>query len=74
MGKKNIHVVPNGDEWSVVREGGQRKTRNLPTQTEAIDYASPLAKTDKVELVIHRPNGRIRDKRSYGNDPYPPEG
>jgi len=24
------------------------------------------------ELVIHRPNGQIRDKDSFGNDPNPP--
>jgi hypothetical protein len=24
--------------------------------------------------VIHRPDGRIRDKNSYGHDPFPPRG
>ena len=26
------------------------------------------------ELFIHRPNGQIRDRDSYGNDPFPPRG
>ncbi|WP_141695337.1 DUF2188 domain-containing protein, partial [Klebsiella pneumoniae] len=26
------------------------------------------------ELVIHRPNGQIRDRDSYGKDPFPPKG
>ncbi|HAZ0557035.1 TPA: DUF2188 domain-containing protein [Enterobacter hormaechei] len=25
-------------------------------------------------LVIHRPNGQIRDSDSHGKDPYPPKG
>jgi hypothetical protein len=25
-------------------------------------------------VVIHRPDGRIRDKDSYGNDDHPPRG
>lgn len=28
----------------------------------------------QAELVIHRPDGRIRDKDSYGHDPFPPKG
>ena len=28
----------------------------------------------QTELVIHRPNGQIRDKDSHGSDPYPPQG
>lgn len=71
---ENIHVVPNGDQWAVTRDGGKRNIRNFPTQGDAIDYAIPLAKNDNVELSIHGKNGKIRDKRSYGNDPYPPKG
>lgn len=26
------------------------------------------------ELIVHRIDGRIREKNSYGNDLYPPEG
>nr|WP_084389162.1 DUF2188 domain-containing protein [Fusibacter sp. 3D3] len=33
-----------------------------------------MAKNQQSELVIHRPNGQIREKNSYGNDPYPPKG
>jgi hypothetical protein len=27
-----------------------------------------------VELIIHRPDGRIRDKDSHGHDSFPPKG
>jgi len=71
---ENLHVVPNEGEWSVVRDHGKKNIRNFPTQQDAIDYAIPLAQSDKVELSIHGKDGKIRDKRSYGNDPYPPKG
>ena len=65
----NIHVVPNGDDWSVRRENSQRATSNHPTQSDAIDAARGIARREHGELHIHRPNGQIRDRDSYGNDP-----
>ena len=32
-----------------------------------------LAKKLKVEHVIHNKDGKISDKDSYGNDPFPPK-
>lgn len=69
MTNKNIHVVPNGDDWSAKREGAERASRNFPTQADAIDYARDVARRERGELFIHRPNGEIRDRDSYGNDP-----
>ena len=42
--------------------------------TEAERAARKAAQRDGVELVVHRRDGRIRDKDSHGPDPYPPEG
>jgi hypothetical protein len=72
MTKKNYHVVPNGNDWSVKREGASRSSSNHGTQKEAISAGKNLARTNLSELVIHRPDGRIRDSDSYGNDPCPP--
>ena len=69
----NQHVVPNGDIWQVKSEGSTRATKNFNTQREAIDFARDIARNQKSELVIHRKNGQIRDKDSYGNDPCPPK-
>ncbi|MGE6429946.1 DUF2188 domain-containing protein [Serratia sp. NPDC078593] len=44
------------------------------TQQEAIDAGRTIAQNQGSELVIHRPNGQIRDKDSHGKDPYPPKG
>jgi len=72
MSKKNIHIVPRGNEWSVIREGNDRASSIHPTQADAQNAAIPTAKRDGLEIIIHRPNGQIRDSDSYGGDPFPP--
>jgi hypothetical protein len=74
MGKKNQHVVPAGDQWGVRGEGNQRLTSRHDTQREAAEAARDIARREQSEVVIHRPDGRIRDRDSYGNDPHPPKG
>lgn len=71
---KNQHVVPHNDKWAVKGEGNSKATKVTPTQKEAINVAKGIAKNNNSELVIHRPDGRIREKNSYGSDPFPPEG
>ena len=70
---KNQHVVPHNDKWAVRGEGNDKVTKITNTQTEAIKAAREIAIKQQSEVVIHRPNGQIRDKDSYGNDPYPPK-
>lgn len=70
--KKDIHVVPHQDGWATRREGVSRAGRVHRTQADAIGAGRDQAKREKVELVVHRKDGRIRDSDSYGNDPYPP--
>ena len=74
MGKKNQHVVPAGDQWGVRGEGNQRLTSRHNTQRQAAKAARDIARRERSEVVIHRPDGRIRDRDSYGNDPHPPKG
>lgn len=72
---KNQHVTPhpNGG-WQVKGAGNSRATVRTNTQAAAFERAREIAINKKSEVVIHRPNGVIRDKHSYGNDPYPPKG
>lgn len=72
MGKSQ-HVVPHKDGWGVRGEGNERVTSVHDTQAEAIEAAREIAKNQGSELVIHRADGRIRDRDSYGNDPMPPK-
>lgn len=72
---KNQHVTthPNGG-WQVKGEGNTRATARTATQKDAISIARGIARNQGSELVIHRPDGRIRDKDSHGKDPFPPRG
>lgn len=63
------HVVPRDDGWAVRGEGNSRDTSHHRTQNDAIDSAREIARNQKTEVVIHRPDGRIRDSDSFGNDP-----
>ena len=74
MAKKNIEVAPHGDKWQAKRQGNQKASKVFDTQKEAIDYSKPKAKDDKVEFIIKNRKGQIREKDSYGNDPFPPKG
>lgn len=69
---KNQHVVPHGDDWAVRGEGNSRVTSTHDTQGEAIERARDIAINQESEVVIHRPDGTIRDRDSYGHDPFPP--
>ncbi|MBK1439974.1 DUF2188 domain-containing protein [Parapedobacter sp. ISTM3] len=73
MSKRNQHVVPNGDKWAVKGAGNGKATKIVGSQKEAIKIAREIAINQQTEVVIHRPDGRIRDKDSYGNDPNPPK-
>jgi uncharacterized protein YdaT len=72
--KKNQHVVPHNGGWAVIGEGNEKVTKKFDTQKEAIEFEKEIAKNQKSELVIHGKDGKIREKNSYGNDPYPPKG
>ena len=72
---KNQHVTPHPDGgWQVKGSGNSRATVRTNTQTEAIGIARDIAINQQSEVVIHRQNGQIREKNSYGNDPFPPKG
>ncbi|MFQ2386752.1 DUF2188 domain-containing protein [Aeromonas dhakensis] len=74
MSGKNQHVVPTDDGWGVRGEGNERLTSRHDTQQQAIDAAREIAINQQSELLIHGRDGQIREKNSYGNDPYPPKG
>ena len=66
---KDQHVVPHPKGWAVKGAGNERATVVKPTQKDAAKKATEIAKKEQSEVVIHRENGRIREKNSHGNDP-----
>ena len=72
---KNQHVTPHPDGgWQVKGAGNSKATIRTNTQAEDIAVAREIARNQESELIIHGMNGRIRERDSYGNDPYPPKG
>lgn len=70
--KKDYHVTPHPDGgWQVKRENSDRASSRHDTQGDAIDQARDYARNTGTEVVIHRPDGTIRDSDSYGRDPNP---
>lgn len=70
----NQHVVPRDGEWAVRKEGSSRDTSRFSTQEEAIRAGRRIARNQGSELLVHGRDGRIRERRSYGDDPHPPSG
>ncbi|SMF53371.1 hypothetical protein SAMN06265365_11820 [Tistlia consotensis] len=71
---KNQHIVPHEGGWAVRGEGNSRVTSTHETQADAIDRGREIARNQQSELLIHGRDGQIRDRDSYGNDPFPPRG
>lgn len=76
MPKDSQHVVrsKDGGGWDVKKSGTSKATKHFATQDEAIEYGQNIAKNQKSELYIHDKDGKIRDKKNFGKDPYPPKG
>ncbi|WP_322995202.1 DUF2188 domain-containing protein [Castellaniella sp.] len=74
MTGKNQWVVPREDGWAVRGEGNSRDTSHHATQQEAINTAKEIAQNQASELFIQNKQGQIRERNSYGNDPFPPKG
>lgn len=71
---RNQHVVPTKDGWAVKSAGAPKATKVFDTQKQAIDAGRRIATNQRSELLIHGKDGRIREKNTYGRDPYPPKG
>lgn len=73
--KKDVHITYNSDEekWSVKKVGNQKASKLVDTKKEAEKIGRELAKQEKSELVIHNKDGKISNKDSEGNDPFPPK-
>ena len=72
--KRNVHVTPKGKNWAVKSAGSSRPAIVTTTQNEAINIGKNMSKNRESELLVHGRNGRIRQKNSYGKDPFPPRG
>lgn len=75
MSRKSNHVVPSKKDggWAVKKAGSVRASKKFHTKSEAVKYGRELSRAEHSELYIHRKDGSIQDRSSYGNDPFPPK-
>lgn len=70
MPNKTKHVVrAPGGTWTVKREGADRASKRFATQSEAIEWARDKSRLEGSVVVIHKRDGTIRQKESYGTEP-----
>lgn len=72
--KRPIHTIPTDNGWGNKRSGSDRVSRNYDTKKEAEAAGRDTARRSKTEHMIHRKDGTIGERNSYGTDPYPPRG
>ncbi|MCR9290438.1 DUF2188 domain-containing protein [Saprospiraceae bacterium] len=61
------HVVPHPEGWAVKGEGNERYTGVYEYQKQAIKRAKEIAQNYGSDVIIHRKDGTIRDRMSYGD-------
>lgn len=72
---KNYWAGPRGqDGWGVKPEGSHNDIAKFSTQAQAWNFAQQLGRMTHSEAFLQGRNGRIRERNTYGNDPYPPQG
>lgn len=68
---KNQYVVPTKDGWGVKDQRNQKLTVKTDTKVDALKIGKKIAKNQ--QLTILGKDGKIQNKNSYGNDPFPPK-
>lgn len=77
MSGKNVHQSWDKDrqQWKIAREGASRASGYRNTEAEARQWSQGLAKDSGSEWIKHRKDdGRIHERNTYGDDPFPPRG
>jgi hypothetical protein len=74
--KKNIHTVFNSERqrWENKQEGNPTPVSTHRTKANAEQKGRSLAKAGEGEHLIHKKDGPIQRRNSYGADPFPPRG
>lgn len=73
---KSNHVVPSKAKggWAVKKSGSVRASKSFSTKDAAVKFGRQISKSERTELYIHKKDGSIQNRNSYGKDPYPPKG
>jgi hypothetical protein len=66
-GQKMYHLTSNNGKWVVKKALSQKAAKVFDNKEKATVYAIKVAKNHRTELIIHGKDGRIQDRKSYGN-------
>lgn len=68
----SYHIIPSPDGgWSVRKSNVSRATKHFETQDDAIEWAKKATRSEGGEFIVHRKDGTIRSRDTYGADPHP---
>ena len=60
----DVHAVPNGFEgWALIDESTTEPLGYYDTQAETVEAGRAYARDNKVALLIHAPDGQVRDEQ-----------
>jgi hypothetical protein len=68
-----VHTVPKPDGSGWANEENGRTVSNHRTKEAAVEAGRTLARREATEHTIHKMDGSVGEKNSYGNDPNPPK-
>jgi hypothetical protein len=67
MTRKYRHVIAHSSGgWSVHRAGASRASRIFSAQADAVRYGKEIARKERTDLYVHRRDGTVKEKNSYG--------
>lgn len=73
--RKVYHLKFKKGRWELKRPKAKQATRTYSTKEKALKEAPKIVRKQKPsQLVIHRKNGKVQEKRIYRNVPYPHKG
>lgn len=65
----NRHVLPHEDGWKITQPGNATPLALHGKKSDAVAAARVMCIESKGELFIHKKDGKIQNRNSYGNDP-----
>ncbi len=71
---RNIHITKHADGWQAKEAKTVYPLAVFQKQSDAIKLGATFAKASNSELFVHGRDGKIRERNTFGNDPFPPRG
>lgn len=64
---RNVHIVLCVDGWGIFREGRDFPSRVLASRAAAVKEGARIAKSERIEQVIHSKDGRVFRRFDYSH-------